>query len=208
MRWLARKSSIQQTCLTDDFVWKVRRVRFTARYRSLSRLTRRTQYESLVFKFRSFLIHKKHFAKKEPWEKVQLPFPNRVTSSWNPRREPVPTNLHSQSFDELYVCVAFCFFSRPQKSATNKKSLFPDTVPGLHHKKPTEVRLDKKDEIWDWRDMRLKEWLLHGCTQHPSLAQSASSYSVTCSPITMHSLQDAIDCSALGMGVQCNHYQK
>ena len=28
-----------------------------------------------------------------------------------------------------------------------EKSLFPDTVPGLHHKKPPEVRLNKKDEI-------------------------------------------------------------
>ena len=26
-----------------------------------------------------------------------------------------------------------------------EKSPFPDTVPGLHHKKPAEVRLDKKD---------------------------------------------------------------
>ena len=33
-----------------------------------------------------------------------------------------------------------------------EKSPFPDTVPGLHHKKPAEVRLDKKDVI-----MRLKE---------------------------------------------------
>ena len=32
-----------------------------------------------------------------------------------------------------------------------EKSPFPDTVPGLHHKKPAEVRLDKKDVI-----MRLK----------------------------------------------------
>ena len=47
--------------------------------------------------------------------------------------------------------VAFCFGSQPQNSATNRKSPFPDTVPGLHHKKPAEVRLDKKDVI-----MRLK----------------------------------------------------
>ena len=33
-----------------------------------------------------------------------------------------------------------------------EKSPFPHTVPGLHHKKPAEVRLDKKDVI-----MRLKE---------------------------------------------------
>ena len=33
-----------------------------------------------------------------------------------------------------------------------EKSPFPDTVPGLHHKKPAEVRLDKKDVI-----MRLKK---------------------------------------------------
>ena len=32
-----------------------------------------------------------------------------------------------------------------------EKSPFLDTVPGLHHKKPAEVRLDKKDVI-----MRLK----------------------------------------------------
>ena len=35
-----------------------------------------------------------------------------------------------------------------------EKSPFLDTVPGLHHKKPAEVRLDKKDVI-----MRLKKWV-------------------------------------------------
>ena len=37
-------------------------------------------------------------------------------------------------------------------------------------------------------EKKQQEELLHGCTQDPSLAQSASSYSVTCSPIT--SLQE------------------
>ena len=60
----------------------------------------------------------------------------------------------AQLLDIVQEFVAFCFGSRPQNSATNRKSPFPDTVPGLHHKKPAEVRLDKKDVI-----MKLKEWV-------------------------------------------------
>ena len=67
MRWLVRKSSIQQTSLTDDFVWTGWGVRFTPRYRPFSRLTRRTHYEPLVFVLLWFL--KSTLQKKKPFRK-------------------------------------------------------------------------------------------------------------------------------------------
>ena len=45
---------------------------------------------------RSSQIQKQHFAKREAFRKVELPFPERATSSWNPRRKVAPANLDMQ----------------------------------------------------------------------------------------------------------------
>ena len=67
VRWLVRKSSIQQTSLTDDFVWTGWGVRFTPPISTV--FTIDTTNALRTTRFRSSLIPKKHFTKKEAFQK-------------------------------------------------------------------------------------------------------------------------------------------
>ena len=67
VRWLVLKSSMQQTCLTDDFVWKIQGIKFSARYRSLPRLTRGTHLRTS--RFHSSLTHKKALCQGKGYQK-------------------------------------------------------------------------------------------------------------------------------------------
>ena len=85
---------------------------------------------------------------KKNWPERLLPRPSTpqtLTHRWNSFSSELPF------FKKLW---RFVSVAGHKIRLQIEKSPFPDTVPGLHHKKPAEVRLDKKDLI-----MRLKEWV-------------------------------------------------
>ena len=146
VRWLVRKPS-PQTCLSDDFMWKMRRWI----YRSISIVFTidATRANALrTTRFRSSLIHKKHFAKKEASQKrYRLPFSDRprTTSCWNPRRKPAPTNLDSQSIPAM-----------SSAEASRSRSACGDVPPNVVHEQAlsSEHRASEVERCESWFSIR------------------------------------------------------
>ena len=119
-------------------------------------------------------------------------------------RNPIQVSNFSGSFDQLFLSFFYAIFTQDapllflymgQRSHEQKpKSRGPAF--GCVYTYPDKIWISGYPDVTDpdifgaFTHVGSKRFrrLLHGCTQDPSLAQSASSYSVTCSPIT--SLQE------------------
>ena len=68
-------------------------------------------------------------------------------SSWKAKKLEVVASAEAERSDQSRELWRFVSVASHKIRLQIEKSPFPDTVPGLHHKKPAEVRLDKKDVI-------------------------------------------------------------